>query len=331
LVQSINRKFDNFVRVIPIYIDIYSDHYLNDYLQRRQMELQLKPTVTLPTSPLNEINNKNDLISPTKKINSSSKAQPSTPILPPPPSINKQAESSVELKPSIKEKNCSHSASKQEKISINSQNQLIVEEKKDELFVNSDEDETVSSEDDFHDLPSDFDNDDLFFDESIDDQGDMEYLRSAAKNLMSSLAEMEEASTNTETDDTPHSLLYGDDYVVTIKSRRFSVAFLDYTQFRVEKQRNPDKFRLLASLKKISNNKKRLDQIQQHDQTSSPTSTIETKPNKKKRNKRNKKKKPVNNNDKGIISFNDICHYYLFLKGSRINISKKENIPGRMF
>ena len=78
----------------------------------------------------------------------------------------------------------------------------------------------------------------------------MEFLRSAAKNLMSSLAEMEAASANMNTMDAPHSLLYGDDYVVTIKSRRFALAFLDYTQFRVEKQRNPDKFRLLASLKK---------------------------------------------------------------------------------
>jgi len=129
----------------------------------------------------------------------------------------------------------------------------------------------------------------------------MEFLRSAAKNLMASLAEMEAASSDTNTVDAPHSLLYGDDYVVTINSRRFALAFLDYTQFRVEKQSNPDKFRLLASLKKMSNKKKRLDKVQQRDQTLSPTSIIETKTNKKKRNKRNKKKKNVNNNsDKGI-------------------------------
>ncbi|CAF3599964.1 unnamed protein product [Rotaria sordida] len=304
LAQSINRTFDNFIRVIPIYIDIYSEHHLNDYLQRRQMELQQKPAVTQTISPLNETM-KNESVSPTKNINLSSIPQPSTPILPPPP-INQQIEIPVELKSSIKEKICSSSSPpKQETILLNSQEQLIVEEKKNEQVVNSDEDETTGSEDDFHDLPSDFDNDDLFLDEAIDDQGDMEYLRSAAKNLMSSLTEMEEASANTETDDTPHSLLYGDDYIITIKSRRFALAFLDYTQFRVEKQRNPDKFRLLASLKKLSNNKKRSDHIQQqqHDQILSSTPTIEIKTNKKKRNKRNKKKKNTNNNDKGILSF----------------------------
>ncbi|CAF3811897.1 unnamed protein product [Rotaria sp. Silwood1] len=300
LVQSINKTFDNFVRVIPIYIDIYSEHYLNDYLQRRQMEFQLKSTNTLPSPSLNKTTKK-ELVSPTPEINPSSKPLPTTPILSPPP-INQQIENSLELKSSIKEQN---STSKQETISLNNQNQLLIEEKKDDLLININEDETLPSEDDFHDLPSDFDNDDLFLDESIDDQGDMEYLRSAAKNLMSSLAEMEEASSNTETDDTPHSLLYGDDYVVTIKSRRFAIAFLDYTQFRVEKQRNPDKFRLLASLKKMSNNKKRLDHIEEHDQTLSSTSTIEIKTNKKKRNKRNKKKKNANNNDdKGNQSFN---------------------------
>ncbi|CAF4005290.1 unnamed protein product, partial [Rotaria sordida] len=304
LAQSINRTFDNFIRVIPIYIDIYSEDHLNDYLQRRQMELQQKPAVTQTISPLNETM-KNESVSPTKNINLSSIPQPSTPILPPPP-INQQIEIPVELKSSIKEKICSSSSPpKQETILLNSQEQLIVEEKKNEQVVNSDEDETTGSEDDFHDLPSDFDNDDLFLDEAIDDQGDMEYLRSAAKNLMSSLTEMEEASANTETDDTPHSLLYGDDYIITIKSRRFALAFLDYTQFRVEKQRNPDKFRLLASLKKLSNNKKRSDHIQQqqHDQILSSTPTIEIKTNKKKRNKRNKKKKNTNNNDKGILSF----------------------------
>jgi len=113
---------------------------------------------------------------------------------------------------------------------------------------------------------------------------------------MSSLNEMEAASTDTNTIDAPHSLLYGDDYVVTIKNRRFALAFLDYTQVRVEKQRNPDKFRLLASLKKLKPNKKRVENCQQHEQTSSPTSMIETKTNKKKRNKRNKKKKNANNN-----------------------------------
>ncbi len=198
---------------------------------------------------------------------------------------------------SIKEKT---PPSKQKIILTNSHS--IVEEEENELILNNSEDEIVTSDDDFHDLPSEFDDDDLFLDESIDNNGDMEFLRSAAKNLMVSLAEMEAASSDADTVDAPHSLLYGDDYVVTINSRRFALAFLDYTQFRVEKQSNPDKFRLLASLKKMTNNKKRLDKVQQRDQTLSPTSIIETKTNKKKRNKRNKKKKNVNNNnEKGIV------------------------------
>jgi hypothetical protein len=179
---------------------------------------------------------------------------------------------------------------------------------------NENENETKASDDDFHDLPSEFDDDDSFLDESVDNNDDMEFIRSAAKNLMASLAEMDAASTDANTVDAPHSLLYGDDYVVTIKSRRFALAFLDYTQFRVEKQRNPDKFRLLTSLKKQINNsntnqKKRKDNKQRDDTPSPPLSTIEpsllatieTKSNKKKRNKRNKKKKTTNNNDnKGI-------------------------------
>jgi hypothetical protein len=174
------------------------------------------------------------------------------------------------------------------------------------------ENEIRSSDDDFHDLPSEFDNDDLFLDEFADNNGDMEFLRSAAKNLMSSLAEMEAASTNIDTMDAPHSLLYGDDYIVTIKSRRFALAFLDYTQFRVEKQRNPDKFRLLASLKKNANTnqKKRIDH-KQRDDTPSPIpfiepdllATIDTKSNKKKRSRRNKKKKNTNIDHKGIRVF----------------------------
>jgi len=165
----------------------------------------------------------------------------------------------------------------------------MLEEDQNESIINSDED-------DFHDLPSEFDDDDLFLDETLDNNGDMEFLRNAAKNLMSSLTEMEAASTDENTMDNPHSLLYGDDYIITINSRRFALAFLDYTQYRVEKQRNPDRFRLLASLKKLKTNKKRLENnSQQHDQTSS---ILETKTNKKKRNKRNKKKKNANN--KGI-------------------------------
>ena len=130
----------------------------------------------------------------------------------------------------------------------------------------------------------------------------MEFLRSAAKNLMSSLAEMEAASANMNGTDAPHSLLYGDDYVVTIKSRRFALAFLDYTQFRVEKQRNPDKFRLLAALKKNTQTNSNHNPKKRTDDTPSPVpmiepdlfGSLETKVTKKKRRKRSKKKKTAN-------------------------------------
>jgi hypothetical protein len=153
-----------------------------------------------------------------------------------------------------------------------------------------------SDGDDFHDIPSEFDDDDFILDESSDTNGDMEFLRNAAKNLMSSLTEMEIATTETSTLDAPHSLLYGDDYIVTIKNRRFALAFLDYTQFRVEKQRNPDRFRLLASLKKFKTNKKRLENNSQNDQIIESKTTT-----KKKRSKRNKKTKNANHNQGNSI------------------------------
>ena len=155
------------------------------------------------------------------------------------------------------------------------------------------------SDDDLHDLPSDFDDDHAFLDDSFDNNGDVECLRSATKNLMSSLSEMQAASTETDRKRGPHSLLYGDDYVVSMKNRRFALAFLEYTQLRVDKQRNPEKFRLLASLKKSPLQKK-------PDDTSSPlpravatalVPAMTTTATKKKRNKRNKKKKPTNTSD----------------------------------
>ncbi|CAF2125611.1 unnamed protein product [Rotaria magnacalcarata] len=294
LIISINSTFDSCIRLTPIYIDIYSDKYLKDYLQRRKMEFERNFPMTRPDSTLNQIN-KTELVSPIENMKSSIEPQPSSSVLSPPP-VDQKAELPDELTLPVKEKPCSSTISKHEPSLSNTEAESIVEGKSKDLSVNSD-DEAIDSEDDFHDIQSDFDNDDLFLDEPIDDQGDMEYLRSAAKNLMTSLAEMEEASASTETDDTPRSLLYGDDYVVTIQSRRFTLAFLDYTQFRVEKQRNPDKFRLLTSLKKMTN-KKRSEQIKGHDQISSSTSPIVTKTNKKKRNKRNRKKKNYNNNDK---------------------------------
>ena len=197
------------------------------------------------------------------------------------------------------------SISKQETTLSNSQYEFITDDKPVELVDNTDENESTESEDDFHDLPSEFDDDDLFLDESIDDRGDMTYLRSAAKNLMSSLNEIEITDPDLNTDDGPKSLLYGDDYVIGIKSRRFALAFLDYTQFRVEKQCNSDKIRLFESLKKLTENKKCLNNVQQREKISTLMSNMETKTSKKKRNKRHRKKKNINNNDKGILLINN--------------------------
>lgn len=81
LVQSINKIFDDFIRITPIYINIYSQAHLNSYLKRRQMELQSKPEITLPSS-INKIIEK-------EPVDSSSKSQSSIPILSPPP-MNQQ-------------------------------------------------------------------------------------------------------------------------------------------------------------------------------------------------------------------------------------------------
>lgn len=161
----------------------------------------------------------------------------------------------------------------------------------------SDGHSSVTSEDDFHDLPSEFDDDDLFFDDKADHNGDVEFLRSAAKNLMSSLTEMEAASGSANLTDALHSVLYADDYMVTIKNRRFLLAFLDYTQFRVEKQRNPDRFRFLASLKRMATEKK----LPITDETPSPVSPVEIKSTKKKRQRRAKKRKNTNTTEPGKL------------------------------
>lgn len=147
-----------------------------------------------------------------------------------------------------------------------------------------------SDGDDFHDLPSNFDDNSLFLDENLNENGDMEFLRNTAKNLMSSLNEMEEASSDVSAD-SPLSLLYGDDFVITIKTRRFSLAFLDYTQFRVEKQHCPERYNLLKLLKKLKDSKKHVETVPMIN-SETPTTT------KKKRTKRNRKKKSTNNEGK---------------------------------
>ncbi|CAF4809399.1 unnamed protein product, partial [Rotaria socialis] len=84
------------------------------------------------------------------------------------------------------------------------------------------ENEILASDDDFDDLPSDFGNDDMFLDESVYENDDIDFIRSAAKSLMTSLAEMQKASETMNKIDQPQSTLYGDDYIVMIKCRRFA-------------------------------------------------------------------------------------------------------------
>lgn len=153
-----------------------------------------------------------------------------------------------------------------------------------------------SDGDDFHDLSSNFDENDVCLNENLNDNDEMEFLRNTTKSLMTSLNQMEQASADVAANDAPNSLLYGDDFLITIKSRRFSIAFLDYTQFRVEKQRHPERFRLLKSLKKFKDTEK-------HNEIASlPANDETTSTQKKKRNKRNKRKKSTNNDDENHLS-----------------------------
>jgi hypothetical protein len=166
------------------------------------------------------------------------------------------------------------------------------------------DEQLISDEDDFHDLPMNFDDDDFLFDELADDNGDREFLRSATRTLISSLSDMDAASLTMKSDDAPRSIVYGDDFIVMMKNRQLALAFLQYTKVRLEQRLNPDKFLLLASLKKQVDEKEII--ADRHPQrhgnvllgaaTMEPTlfSSIETKGNKKRRHKRAKKKKGAN-------------------------------------
>jgi len=45
LIHSIKTSFDNPIKLTPIYIDIYSQQHLENYLQQRQIEFQSKPSI----------------------------------------------------------------------------------------------------------------------------------------------------------------------------------------------------------------------------------------------------------------------------------------------
>lgn len=282
LIQSIKTFVDDSIRITPIYIDIYSSRHLEHYLQQRQNDVQSKfsPIINQTIPSANGVLDKESQSSADESLRSESVTLKTT-----------TTTENIQLLPEENDLLVESSELVDDALEI--ERSLAADD-----LLEEDENEFQGSDDDLHDLTSEFDNEDLFLDEFVDKNGDMEFLRSAAKNLMSSLAEMEAASTNMSTLDAPHSLLYGDDYVVTIKSRRFALAFLDYTQFRVEKQRNPDKFRLLATLKKNGNVQKKRTEHCCQDETPSPTiqsdllpPMIEIKSNKKKRNRRAKKNK----------------------------------------
>ena len=156
------------------------------------------------------------------------------------------------------------------------------------------------------DLPSEFDDDDLLVNEDIDHE---------LQHSISLLNEMEQASENIVNPiDEPHLISYGDDYLITMKCRRFALAFLDYIQFRLERQLDVEDDRLWSLFKK---NRKHLDDKNQNNHSLSTISkidpdlsvTLEAKLNKKKYHKRNKKKtKNFDKNKKGI--HNSVLIYY---------------------
>ncbi|CAF1633437.1 unnamed protein product [Adineta ricciae] len=263
LVQSLEKTSNSSIRMIPIYTNIFSLNHLHDYLRRKEMEQQTKLTLITPVET-NEI-----IAEEPPKDESSSETPPSVPILTSLLAVDEQTGTSSEQK-------ASNQQVQQAAIATNG---------------------LSDSDDDFHDLPSEFDDEDLLLDELAENNGEMEFVRTAAKSLMSSLAEMEGANTETTAEDAPHSLSYADDFLITIKNRRFALAFLDYTLFRIEKNINTDKFRMLLTLRKRSRHKKRSNHNQQPAQASSETKS------KKKRNKRNKKKQDGNPNPtEGITS-----------------------------
>ncbi|CAF1605170.1 unnamed protein product [Rotaria magnacalcarata] len=306
LMRSMNTSFHDPIRAKPIYIDIYSQHHLDNYLQQRLSEADRKLSSTQNESILSIDDIMESTIMPSENKNDSLlDSELTVPILPL-PTMDQHIEILSEHKsPAIIER-CPSTSSKTTDILVSSIESRSTTETSDIDDENDSEieNELLASDDDFDDLPSDFGNDDLFLDESMYENDDIDFIRSSAKNLMASFTEMEKASETMNIIDEPKSTLYGDDYIVTIKCRRFALAFLDYTQIRVEKQRNPDRFRLLSSLKKkIDYSRNQIDHKQQ-DNTSTPITTIdpdlleiiETKSNKKNRKKRNKKKKGLNNN-----------------------------------
>jgi hypothetical protein len=76
--------FDDSIRMTPIYIDIYSQNHLNDYLQRRQIKLKSKPSI-IPSSSLINGTIKKESVPLIRKTEPPSKPQPSIP----PPSLDK--------------------------------------------------------------------------------------------------------------------------------------------------------------------------------------------------------------------------------------------------
>jgi hypothetical protein len=72
LMRSIRTSFDGPIKLTPIYIEIYSQGHLENYLQQRQLERQSKP------APLTNGTKKNEVISPVDKLDVSPESVPSS-------------------------------------------------------------------------------------------------------------------------------------------------------------------------------------------------------------------------------------------------------------
>jgi hypothetical protein len=83
--RSIKTSLDDPIRVTPIYIDIYSQCHLDNYLQRRQNKLPLKSLSTKNQSiPSTNGTIKKEPVPPVHKIDLPPKLEPLIPTLPSP-------------------------------------------------------------------------------------------------------------------------------------------------------------------------------------------------------------------------------------------------------
>lgn len=129
--------------------------------------------------------------------------------------------------------------------------ELLAEENLAEIFCshetkneNQEKLDESSSGDDFRDVSSDFNDEDLSFDDTEETFENFDLINETTKNLAATIEETEESRKGSK------PVVYGDDYSINTKSQPFAIAFLDFLQYRVEKQRNSERFQILLSLDK---------------------------------------------------------------------------------